>query len=258
MGTKNCVFIGGKQIGSNCLKALVERGIRPTLVVANLDDNGEDKSWHESLIKNAQERNLEIVRDTKVRDPELIEKIRALNPEIIFCIGGTQIIPKEVLDIPKLGTLNIHPALLPKYRGRFSTAHAIFNGDTFTGVTVHWMDEGLDTGPIIFQEKFDIETSDTARTLYDKFTATGTKLFADFLNLWLSDQEIVSHAQDESQATYYPKGLPGDGEIDWNWSGEQIRNWIRAMSFTPFPPPSIMIGDKKFVIAEEQFFKGND
>ncbi|OGH64487.1 MAG: hypothetical protein A2821_03125 [Candidatus Magasanikbacteria bacterium RIFCSPHIGHO2_01_FULL_41_23] len=248
---EKCIFVGGKQIGANCLRLLVEHGVRPEIVIPNLDDTGED-TWYESLMKIATTLDLPLIRDTKVRDETIVKKIQDIQPDIIFCIGGMQIIPPEVLAVPRLGTLNIHPALLPKYRGRFSTAHAIFNGETHTGVTIHWMDAGIDSGPIIKQEQFEITSDDTGRSVYDKFTATGTKLFADFLETWLTGKEIVVVPQDESQATYYPKGLPGDGEIDWSWNGEQIRNWIRAMTFAPFPPPSFNLGDKKFIIYEKK------
>ncbi|MBI5412985.1 methionyl-tRNA formyltransferase [Candidatus Peregrinibacteria bacterium] len=251
----SCIFIGGKPIGVNCLKQLLKRDIKPSLVIGNLDDDGKDKSWYESLIKVARHAHLPIIKKQKVRESKVVEQIKNIHPEIIFCIGGMQIIPPEVLKIPKLGTLNIHPALLPKYRGRFSTAHAIFNGEKIHGVTMHWMNEGIDSGPIIMQKKFNITNDDTARMVYDKFTTTGSKLFDQFLNLWLNDKKIVATHQDESRATYYPKGLPGNGNINWSWSGKQIRNWIRAMTFEPFPPASFMLGNKKMIIVEENYFK---
>ncbi len=250
------VFIGGKQIGANCLARLLARGIRPEFVVANLDDAGEDKTWHASLVKIAREAGLETITGKKVRDPEIIQRIAATSPEIIFCIGGMQIIPKEVLDASKLGTLNIHPALLPKYRGRFSTVHAIFNGEKETGVTLHWMSEELDAGPIIMQERFPISPDDTGKTVYDRFTEAGSSLFDRFLDTWLSGARIVSTPQDESQATYYPKGLPNDGKIDWTWDGKKIRDFIRALTFEPFPPADFSLGEKKMVIVDEKYFKG--
>ena len=126
---KSCVFIGGKQLGVNCLKILLTANIKPALIIPNLDDDGAKPLWHESLTKTASDANLKIILGQKVRASETIAEIKKVNPEIIFCFGGMQIIPKDVLDIPKLGTLNIHPALLPKYRGRFSTVHALFNGE---------------------------------------------------------------------------------------------------------------------------------
>jgi len=255
MKDKNCIFIGGKQIGVNCLRQLLRREIVPGLVIGNADDDSED-TWHESLVKEAEEKELRVVKNKKVKDSEVISKIKEINPEIIFCIGGTQLIPKEVLMTPKLGCLNIHPALLPKYRGRYSTVHAIFNGEKYTGVTAHWMDEGIDSGPIIMQEKIEIEEDDTAKTLYDKFTSVGERLFVEIAEKWINGEKITSVPQDEKEATFYKKELPNNGEIDWSWNGEKIKNFIRAMTFEPFPPASFKIGDKEMVIADKKYFRG--
>ena len=174
-------------------------------------------------------------------------------PEIIFIIGGTQIVPKEILDIPKLGCLNIHPALLPKYRGRYSTAHAIFNGEKYTGATLHWMDEGLDSGPIIMQKRVAVSPDDTAKSLYDKvLTQTGAELFEKFLALWLSGKTIPARPQNENLATYFPKGLPNNGQLDWSWSGKKIKNFIRAMTFEPFPPAKFNLGKKEMIIIDKK------
>lgn len=248
---KKSVFIGGKQIGANCLKILVERKIIPELVIPNLDDTGID-TWYESLVRVAKENDLPLQEKCHVKDQKIISKIEEIQPEIIFCIGGTQIISPGILAIPPLGCLNIHPAMLPKYRGRFSTAHAIFNGEKSTGVTLHWMDSGIDSGPIISQKEIPITPDDTGKTLYEKFSSCGTDLFRDFLELWLSGKEIPSIPQNENEATYFPKGLPNDGEIDWDWDGEKIRDFIRAMTFEPFPPPTFKLGSKDMVIIENK------
>ena len=246
-----CIFIGGKQLGLDCLDQIFEFDIRPQLALGNSDDNGEDKLLHQSFIKCAEKKNLRVIRNQSLRSLKLIESFKKAQPEIIFSIGGTRLIPPEILKIPRLGCLNIHPALLPKYRGRYSTAHAIFNGETRTGVTLHWIDGGIDTGPIVFQEPITISPDDTAKSLYEKLTVTGGKLFTRFLKLWLSGEPIPSMAQDNSLSTYYPKVLPNDGKIDWSWSGEQIRNFIRAMTFEPFPPIQMKFGEKDIVIIDE-------
>jgi methionyl-tRNA formyltransferase len=256
MDTTCCIFIGGKQLGVNCLKRLLEKNIRPQWVMGNPDDLNEDNIYHDSLLKFALGEKLEIIRDKKLSDPVFIDSLKKNQPEIIFCIGGTRLIPKEILEIPSLGCINIHPALLPKYRGRYSTAHAIINGEIETGVTLHWMDEGIDSGPIISQESIAIEPSDTAKNLWDNFTIEGEKLFVNFLELWLSGNPIHSQTQDESLATYYSKALPNEGIIDWSWSGEKIRNFIRAMTFEPFPPAQIEIGNKTMVIVDEKYYTG--
>ena len=219
--------------------------------------NGEDNLIHKSLIKYAGLENLETIHEKKLSTPQIISSFIKIQPEIIFCIGGTRLIPKDILEVPTLGCINIHPALLPKYRGRYSTAHAIFNGESQTGVTLHLMDEGIDSGPIISQRTIEIGPNDTAKTLWGRFTVEGEKLFEEFLNLWLSGNTISSKTQDESLATYYPKGLPNGGEIDWSWSGEKIRNFIRAMTFEPFPPAQFKIGEKKMVVIDEKYFNGH-
>src|SRR3989344_2046720 len=120
---KKCIFIGGKQVGVDCLKALLKAGIAPQLVIPNLDDTGNNL-WHDSLTHFAKSKKLKLITGKKVSSDKVVNLIKKIKPEIIFCIGGTQIIPKKVLRIPKLGCLNIHPAMLPKYRGRYSTVHA--------------------------------------------------------------------------------------------------------------------------------------
>ena len=245
---KKCVFIGGRQIGVNCLRVLLSHQVKPELVIGEIKDDGKDTILFESLINVAEQNNLNVLRGAKIKDEEIIEKIESLQPDIIFHVGGTQLIPIRVIRAAVLGCTNLHPALLPKYRGRFSTAHALFNGEEKTGVTLHWLSEGIDNGPIIKQKSYPITESDTGKTLYEKFTHVGTELFNEFVKLWLSRAKIPSTPQDESQATYYPKELPNNGEIDWSWDGEKIKRFIRAMTYEPYPPPTFKIGDEKMVI----------
>lgn len=109
--SKKFVFIGGKQIGVNCLRELLKLNLKPELVIANFDD-GKD-TWHDSLIAFSKKSNLKVIKKRSLRDRDLINKIIKINPDIIFCFGATQIIPPEILKIPKDGVLNLHPALLP-------------------------------------------------------------------------------------------------------------------------------------------------
>lgn len=251
----DCVFFGGKQLGVNCLRVLLSRFVRPHLVVPNRDDNGSD-TWHESLVRVARDENLHVLEGRRPSDPEIVEAVRRVQPEIAFCIGGMHIVPNEMLRIPGLGTLNIHPALLPRYRGRFSIPHAIFNGETETGATLHWMTERVDAGPVISQQRIPIEPDETARDVYAKFTRTGTQLFEAFLDHWLSGGTIHATPQDESQATDCPRGLPNGGSVDWSWPGERIRNFIRSMAFPPFDPAGFPLGRANMVVVEDDYFSG--
>jgi methionyl-tRNA formyltransferase len=155
-----------------------------------------------------------------------------IKPDIRFCIGLTEIVPKELLEIP---CINIHPALLPKYRGRYSIPHAIFNGEEWTGATIHYMDKGIDSGSIIMQERFKIEPTDTSKLVWDKFNVLGAELFGKFLDLWLSGKPINSYPQDNIYATYYPKALPNNGMIDLSWDAEKVKRFVRAMTYVPYP-----------------------
>ena len=247
------VFIGGKQIGADCLRSTVQAGFKPLFVVANPDDSGTD-SWHESLVKVSKELGITCVTGEKPKNADVVQQIAEAKPDIIFCIGSTELIPPSILEVPHLGTINIHPALLPKYRGRYSIPHAIFAGEKEAGVTLHFMDAGIDSGPIILHASFPLTEDDTARTAYDAFTATGTKLFGDFLTMLSQADTITSQPQREQDATYFPKGLPNNGEIDWSWDGQKIRRFIRAMTFEPFPPPTFKIGGKTMAIADERSY----
>lgn len=255
MKSINSIFIGGKQIGANCLRELHAADMKPELVIANQDDTGQD-TWHESLVRISAELNIPCIVGKNVKNQDVAKQIEKIGPTIIFCIGSTALIPKAILDVPEMGTVNIHPALLPKYRGRFSIPHAIFNGEKETGVTLHFMDAGIDSGPIILQKAFALGEDETAKTAYEKFTRVGTEIFIEFMNVLRRGIPIPSHIQNESEATYYPKGLPGGGEIDWSWDGETIQRFIRAMTFEPFPPPSFKIGEKKMVIVDAANFTG--
>jgi len=154
------------------------------------------------------------------------------NPDIRFCIGLTTLVPKELLNVP---CVNLHPSLLPKYRGRYSIPHAIFNGEEWTGATLHYMNEGIDSGPIIMQEKIKIDPDDSAKDIWEKFIITGSYLFGTFLDLWLSGNQPNSYPQDESEVTYFPKGLPNNGIIDLSWDAEKIKRFVRAMTYEPYP-----------------------
>lgn len=253
---KSFVIIGGRQISVDCLKELLKRGLKPRLIIGNPGDRGQD-AWFQSLVKFAKKQKLPTLVDQRIDQSDVIRKIKAAQPEVIFCLGATQIIPPEVLKIPKLGCFNIHPALLPKYRGRYSTAHVIFNGEKYAGVTAHWLNEKMDAGPIIFQKRIAINPDDTAKSLYDKvLTRGGLALFKKFLNLWLSGRPILSHPQNEKQATSFPKKMPNDCRLDWSWSGRKIRDFIRAMTFEPFPSAEFRLGKKQMVIIDKKYFKG--
>ena len=182
---------------------------------------------------------------------------KLLNIDIIFCIGSTQILPRQIIDLPKLGTLNFHPSLLPKYRGRYSTVHAIFNGDKITGVTAHFLGKEIDTGKIIKKKIIKIRPHYTAKDLYNEFSKEGTKLFLKIFNKVVNRKKIKSYKMNKLKLKYKKKSLPNNGKINWSWNGKKIFNFIKSMTFEPFEPPSFYIGKNKYLIISEKKIKKN-
>jgi len=177
----------------------------------------------QGLIKNGHEPVL--VHDFK--------KLKELKPDLVIVASYGKIIPKEILEIPKYGSLNIHPSLLPKYRGPSPIQTAILNGDKETGVTIILMDEKIDHGEIISNSKFLISNKKTTyQELNKKLAELGVKLLIKTIPKWIN-KEIKTKPQDHSKATYTKILKREDGKIDWSKPGREIERQIRA--FNPWP-----------------------
>ena len=247
------IFIGGKSIGYQALSILIRKKNKPNYFVGNLDDSGKDNIWHKSSLKLAKKNKIKIV-NLKYLNKE-IEKKKLKGVDIVFCIGSTQIISNKIINLPRLGCLNFHPSLLPKYRGRYSTVHSIFNGDKITGVTAHWIGNKIDSGNIIAKKIIKINSSYTAKDLYEEFTKKSVKLFLDIFKKIQQGKKIKSYKISNKRYKYLKKSLPNKGEINWNWKGGKILNFIKCMTFEPFAPPNFYIGKRKFVIIHEKHLK---
>jgi methionyl-tRNA formyltransferase len=164
-----------------------------------------------------------------INDQENIEYIRDLNPDVVFVFGFSQLIKKEILDIPPLGCIGTHPALLPKNRGRHPLIWALIDDLEESGLTFFYLDEGADSGDILWQKKFAICDEDDAGTLYDKIKALASEGIREFLPL-LQTGSAQRIKQDHSQATYWRKRNEEDGQIDWAGKTRQAFNLIRGLS----------------------------
>jgi methionyl-tRNA formyltransferase len=182
--------------------------------------------------KWAVENNLPILQPDKIRKPEWIEKIKELKPDLIILTAYGQIIPKEILDLPKYKALNIHPSLLPCWRGASPIQAVILNGDKETGVTIILMDEEMDHGPILENTKIQIPNSQTYKELSDKLADLAAELLIKTLPDWI-EGKIKAQPQDHSQATFCKLIKKEDGKIDWHKSAEEIERQIRAFSDWP-------------------------
>jgi methionyl-tRNA formyltransferase len=166
--------------------------------------------------------------------------------DVLFSVYYDRIISKTVLDHPRLGGINLHGALLPEYRGRFTFLHAILHGEREYGATLHFMDEGADTGDIISIRRFPLDDKVTARSLYDITTREGILLFKETLPS-IIDGSVKGVPQGPGTYSYRSGAIP-EGEVDLSWDPNYIDRFIRALHFPPYDPAFIKFGEKKFFL----------
>ncbi len=228
------VFMGTPQFSLPTLKALHDAGHELVLVVTAPDKPaGRGHKLQQPPVKQlAISLGLEIFQPEDVNEASSIQRIRETDPDVIVVVAFGQILSAECLSIPRLGCINLHASLLPKYRGAAPIQHALLNGERVTGVTTMFMVERMDAGDIILQERVEIEDEDTAGTLSEKLSRVGARLMVKTLEL-LSRGEAPRIPQDESEATYAPKVTKEMAMIDWSNDAERVRNQVRA--FNPHP-----------------------
>ncbi len=186
----------------------------------------------------AQKLGLEIYQPERIRDPESVEKVRALSPHLLVVVAYGQIIPPSVLAIPKFGAVNVHASLLPRHRGAAPVAHAILAGDRETGVTIMRMDEQLDHGPILAARTTLIAEGEDAVALTSRLAKLGAELLVDTLARIESIQAVE---QDHTGATLASRLRREDGELEWSSGAAEIDRRVRALQ----PWPGVTLPTKK-------------
>ncbi len=199
----------------------------------------------------AQKLGLPVLQPPKVKDQGFLETLYSLNPAMIVVAAFGQILPKIIIDFPKMGCLNIHPSLLPKYRGAAPLNWSIIRGETKTGVTIMMMDEGMDSGDILIQEETPLESTETYGELHDRLANLGAKLLIKAI-----EQVVAGTAQrqkqDESSITFAPRLTRETGKINWQNTICHIVNLIRGLSPTPAAYSSLDGQALKIFTAEGQ------
>jgi methionyl-tRNA formyltransferase len=175
---------------------------------------------------------LQVLQPERVKDPHFIDQLEALKPDVIVVAAFGQILPPPVLSMPPLGCINVHPSLLPKYRGAAPINWAIINGETKTGVTTYLMDKGMDTGPILLVREVEIKEDETAEELGEQLAVIGGELAMETMQ-GLKEKSLQPTPQDEKGASYAPLLKKEDGLIQWEEEASRIRNQIRGM--VPWP-----------------------
>ncbi len=229
------VFFGAGDIGVPALQALVRSSEHQLTGVVTQPDKpvGRAQQIEPPSIKRALAgTKISILQPARIKDRQAIEAIRALRPDAIVVMAYGQILPREVLEIPRITCLNLHASLLPRWRGAAPIQAAIAAGDPETGITVMYMAEDLDTGDVLLQRRVDTLPSDTGGSLHDRLAQIAPEALLEALQL-LANGNAPRIPQDNALATYAPKLTRDDGKIDWAEPAEIIERKIRA--FNPWP-----------------------
>jgi methionyl-tRNA formyltransferase len=228
------VFMGTPQFAVTILESLLGSSYQVSAVYTQPDKPaGRGRPVVFPPVKKlALELQIPVVQPEAFESSEVMEKLVSFQPELIVVTAFGFILPQEVLSLPKFACLNVHPSLLPRHRGPSPIANAILCGDELTGVTIMLMDAGLDTGPILAQNKVGISFMDTSGSLSSRLANVGANLLMETLPKWL-EGELKAQAQDESQATYSKLITSKDAEIDWHLSALELWRMVRA--YNPWP-----------------------
>ncbi len=229
--TRIAVF-GYSDTGHACLKFLLERGEDVVLVATHADDPKEPR-WFDSVADLARSRGIEPAIVEDARDPAALARVKAAQPELLFSFYYRGILPRGILELPRLGAYNIHGSLLPKYRGRAPVNWAVLRGEKATGATLHVMTEKPDAGDIVDQEEVPIGPDDTAIEVQKRVTAAAVKILERRLEE-LKKGTAPRRPQKEADATTFGRRGPEDGAIEWNRTAEEVHNLVRAVTH-PYP-----------------------
>jgi methionyl-tRNA formyltransferase len=239
------IFIGTGEIGLPALHALTKSPDHHVLAVVTQPDRpvGRQLKLAASPIKEAAFKlHLKIYQPEKIGGSASVAQLRYLKPDLIVVAAYGQILPKEVLDLPPKGCLNLHASLLPKYRGASPIHSAIAAGEKQSGMTIMWMDEGLDTGDILLQETITLRRHETAQTLHDRLAKIGADALMKAIPL-IESGKAPRLKQDKALATLTKKLKKEDGHIKWDRPQREIDAHIRAM--TPWPSAYVWVPQEK-------------
>ncbi|MCR8641712.1 methionyl-tRNA formyltransferase [Paenibacillus sp. N1-5-1-14] len=228
------VFMGTPEFSVPSLNVLIEEGYNVVAVVTQPDrPKGRKRVLTPPPVKVAAEAHgIPVFQPERLRKPEAVEVMREFAPDLIVTAAYGQILPKSVLDLPAHGCINVHASLLPKYRGGAPIHHSIMNGDPTTGVTIMYMEEGLDTGDMISKVELPISDEDSTGTMFDKLSIAGSELLRTTLPDLIAGR-ITAEPQNNEEATYSPNINRENELIDWTKSARGVFNQVRGLN--PFP-----------------------
>ncbi|WP_037342163.1 formyltransferase family protein [Salinicoccus luteus] len=230
---KKTAFVTCVQLGLSCIEEIYNIGGKLDLLITLEDDLDVDKSGRIYLDDIAAKQDVPLLKIKNINDKVVRETLKEYEIDWLFIIGWSQIAKNPLLDTPKLGSIGMHPTLLPQGRGRAAIPWAIIKGLDKTGVTMFKLDEGVDTGEIIDQKEIFIDEDTTATTLYERINALHTELIVDNWNDIVNNKiELIE--QNDEKATVWPSRRPSDGEITSDMTMDEAERLVRATT-RPYP-----------------------
>jgi methionyl-tRNA formyltransferase len=248
------VFFGSDENSAKLLAELIQADYNIELVVTKTSKKTGRSKKQNPVKKIATQSNIKILEKDRLGDPESIEVLKNSKASLAILLSYGTMIPQEILNSFPLGIINIHPSLLPKYRGPSPVQTTLLNEEQEAGVSIMLLVKEMDAGPIIAQEKIKVELEDNHETLNNKLFTLGNKLLLDNLQKYI-DKEIETHSQDNGQTTYAEMIKKEDGLINWNDSAKKINNQIRA--FYNWPGAYTYFDDKSLKIIKAEIKKEN-
>lgn len=209
----------------------------------NMDKN--EKIWYDSVKDECDIYQIPVNERISLTDDD-IAQIKNLSPDLILSVGWRRLIPSSIFKIPKFGTINMHEALLPQYRGFAPINWVLINGEKKTGITLHYIDETADTGDILLQKSVIISKNDTAKSLFDKLLKLVSSMILELLQK-IEEKSLAPITQQKAEGFFASRRFPKDGQIDWQQNKETIYNLIRALS-DPYPNAFCYYQNKKILI----------
>ena len=227
------VFVGTSPFGIPSLRRLKEAGVEIPLVVTQPDrPKGRGRKLAPTPVKEAAtELGLPVIQPERIGDAK--EQIASENPHILLVVSYGQILPQEVLDIPSIGPLNIHPSLLPRYRGAAPLQRVLMNGETETGISLTWMVKELDAGPIFAVKRCAIDPNETYGELHDRLANDSAEFLIENLPRLAELTEPVGEPQNSAEVTYAPSIKKEETKIDWSLPAPKVHNLVRGIYPTP-------------------------
>lgn len=247
------VFMGTPEFAVPTLLALHNENVEISAVITQPDKpKGRGKLIVAPQVKTASlQLGLYVLQPKSVKEAEFIELLNKINPEIIIVVAFGQILPNEILGMPRYGCINVHASLLPKLRGAAPINRSIINGDKITGITTMYMDTGLDTGDIILQKSMEIGKEETAGGLHDRLSILGADTLIETIKA-IKVGKSIRTPQNHGEATYAPMLTKETGKIDWSQKATRIKNLIRGTD--PWPGAYSFYDGNMFKIFDAEAF----